>query len=139
MGQLPRGAPQRAELTGVDHGFQIGEQWIGALVEHHCEGDLGVCYGTIEQADDLFAVDSGGFFEKHMDTVLDRLDGHARMLVVRSGDDDRVHCARVEQLAVIGEQRHAHLLGKDRVRLVGTAVGVRTAQRREFERGCASV
>ena len=101
--------PQRPVGAGVDRLLEVGVERVSPLIEHHRQRQIAALVCDTQQFAHLLCVDAGGFFEQDVDAALERLNAHLRVLVMRGGDDDRLHLAGTQQLAEVGEQRDAHL------------------------------
>jgi hypothetical protein len=117
-GDDPVGAPDRADLAGLDDLLEPTVERVHALVEHDAEGELRLRGGERDEIVRLLRVHAGRLVDERVDSAAERRDAHLRVQVVRHGRDDRVDVAARDHLEVVLMDRDVGV-GRPRQVLLG--------------------
>ena len=127
VGDDPAHAHDLAQFAALDELLDLQVARLGAQLEHAGENLLGILLVRGDQPLGVGFVRGDGLLHHHVQALLQRGDAQRGVLVMRRGDDHRVHQAGADQLLAVGE-------GLERL-VAAPAWRARRRRRRRVRRG----
>ncbi|HET9873990.1 MAG TPA: hypothetical protein VFP89_15510 [Propionibacteriaceae bacterium] len=102
-GDDPGGVAQGAECARSQERLQITVERVGALVEEDAEGELRLAGRDVDELAGLLGADPDGLLDHCVHPVLEGVDAHLRVQVVRHRGHDRIDVTGDHHVGVVGE------------------------------------
>jgi len=113
-GDDPVSAADLTEFAGLNDLTDLDVQGVGALVEHHTEGELGMTCCAFVHLTNLLCINACRLIAHSMDAVLHSVDNDFGMQIVGNGGDNSVNITGGDHFFPIGIDRNfgINLLGE---------------------------